>query len=152
MTRRNRGHARGFTLIELMLVVGILLVLSTVGVIAYRNIKRGMDIDTAELLANRTAAAVDTYQMRMSKYPDDQEGLQALLEVPDDPDEAETWKKYGPFIEGGKIPKDAWGTELKYMKVDSDDPSQPQFRIYSFGPNRTDDNGGDDDIPKWAER
>ena len=152
MTRRNRGPARGFTLIELMLVVGILLVLSTVGVIAYRNIKRGMDIDTAELLVNRTAAAVDTYQMRMGEFPDDQAGLQALIEVPDDQDKAETWKKYGPFIDGGKIPKDPWGTELKYMRVEGDDPSQPQFRIYSFGPNKTDDNGSDDDIPKWAER
>ena len=75
-----------------------------------------------------------------------------MIDPPDDQEEAQRWRdKGGPFLKDRKIPKDPWRIELKYMRFEGDDSSAAQFRVYSFGPNKTDDNGGDDDIPNWAE-
>lgn len=106
----------------------------------------------ALVLVDQMAMAVDLFFASMNKYPDDELGLRALVEVPDDEEEAQIWRdKGGPFLKDGKPPKDPWGTDLKYMRLVSDDPSAPQYRVYSYGPNKTDDNGSEDDIPKWAE-
>lgn len=152
MNRRYHGAAGGFTLVELMLVVGILLVIGSLAVVGYTRVKGGIDKDAALVLVKRTAEAVDIFYAAMNEYPDDNLGLQALIDPPDDVEEAQIWRdKGGPFLKERKIPKDPWRVELKYMRLEGDDSSARQYRVYSFGPNKTDDNGSDDDIPRWAE-
>lgn len=152
MNRRYRGPAGGFTLVELMLVVGVLVVIGSLAVVGYTRVKRGIDKEAALVLVNQTSEAVDIYYAAMNDYPDGNKGLQALIDPPDDQEEAKIWRdKGGPFLKDRKIPKDPWRTEVKYMRLDDADSSALQYRVYSFGPNKTDDQGGEDDIPNWAE-
>ena len=142
---------RAFTLIEVLLVIGILLVLSTVSVVAYTRIKAGADKKMAKLKVDQTVGAVKLYQIALNKYPESDTGLQALIDPPEDEDEVEKWTDGGgPFLEAGKIPVDAWGNELKYeLLEESGSTSGPAFRVFSYGPDGQE--GTDDDISNYKE-
>lgn len=144
---------RGFTLVELLAVLGIIALIGTMGVVFITGAVKSARVKHAEGLVNQTRQAVDLYYNAMGRYPETDEGLQALLTAPDDEDEAKAWKDGGgPFLRDGQIPQDAWRHELKYVKVDSaDETTGRQFHVYSFGPNGIDDDGREDDIPAWAE-
>jgi general secretion pathway protein G len=134
-------------------VIGILLVLGTVSVVAYTGIKKTSDRNTAQILVNQVEDAVKRYEMVTGNPPTDQEGLGALTTVPDDATVAAKWKEGAPYLKDGKLPKDPWGSELIYKRVqdESSQASDRTFRVYSCGPNKEDDNGTGDDVPNWAE-
>lgn len=152
MNRRNRKR-QAFTLMEVLLVIVILLMLGTVGVISYSKIADSERKNIARVLTREVEGAVDLYNRSMGVYPDDGEGLGALITRPDDEARAKAWDGGGPFLKGGKVPQDPWQTPLAYKKVDDATASRigVYFHVYSFGPNRTDDSGSGDDIPPWAE-
>ncbi len=146
MTRQRRRE--GFTLIEVLLVVGILVALGTVGVVVYMNIQAGTDEKIARTLVDNTEDAVKMYSIAMGggKVPDEETGLQALITAPEDEDEAANWKRGGgPWIQ--EIPKDPWGNELKYATVD-DEGAPVKFKVYSMGPDGED--GTEDDISSYT--
>ncbi len=148
-TQRNRRRA-GFTLIEVLLVIGLLLVLGTVGVTAYSRIQAGAERNMARTQVDQTVNAVKLYRQAMRSLPDEDEGLKALCTAPDTDDDADKWTDGGgPFFEPAEVPKDPWGNELKY--VEAEDDGGRGFHVYSCGPNKEDDNGTDDDIPAWAD-
>jgi general secretion pathway protein G len=151
MSKRFNVRRAGFTLIEVLLVIGILVAMGTVGVVVYSKIKASADKDQTRILVDQTKHAVELYQMQMSALPTAEEGLGALITAPDDETMAERWAEKGPFLVDGRIPVDRWGMELKYM-VPADTTSGAEFYVYSCGPNKADDNGGEDDIisPKLA--
>ncbi len=155
MKKRNRMSRRhaGFTLMEVLLVMGILLLLGTVSVVAYTKIKASSDRKIAKALVNNVKSAVETYEMQMNGPPAEDQGLSALITAPDDEEESENWKEQGgPFLKDGKLPKDPWGTELVYKYLgDEDNDSGITFRVYSCGKNKEDDSGTGDDIPDWGE-
>jgi general secretion pathway protein G len=146
--KRSYGRWAAFTLIEVLLVIGILLVLGTVSVVAYTQVKASADKNTARLLVNSTVNAVKQYQVAMGKFPDSEQGLKALTTKPEDPKEAEKWRL---FLEDGKIPVDSWGNELKYEYVgpNTSNAGAPEFHVWSLGPDGRD--GSEDDIRSWTE-
>lgn len=150
----NKRVARrvGFTLIEVLLVIGILLVLGTVSVVAYSKIKSGFDKDAAKAMVDDTCRAIDLFYTKMSRYPASDKGLQELTTPPDDEAQANIWKQYGPFLKDGLIPNDPWGSPLNYEQVETsgtDVQTGPPFHVWSNGPDRT--SGTDDDIRNWTE-
>ena len=151
MNRRN--VKRGFTLMEVLLVIVILLMLGTVGVVSYSKIREDSQKKTTLILVNDLDGAVNRYALAVGTYPTDDEGLGALFTRPDEEARGKAWDSGGPFITGGKIPQDAWHHPLAYKRVDDATASRTAlyFHIYSIGPNGTDDNGTGDDIPAWAE-
>jgi general secretion pathway protein G len=153
MSRRTNS-VKGFTLIEVLLVVGILVVLATVGVVGYSKIKAGADRDTTAVLVKDTCHAVDLYYIKMGAFPTSEEGLKALCEAPSDETLVEKWNSGGgPFLKDGQIPKDPWGTELHYELVQTDSSSTtvgPAYHVWSDGPDRQP--GTDDDIKNWTEQ
>ena len=151
MNRRNAK--RGFTLMEVLLVIVILLMLGTVGVVSYSKISENSKKDTTRILINDVEGAVNRYALAVGTYPTDDEGLGALITRPDDEARGKAWDSGGPFLTGGRIPQDAWHRPLTYKRVDDTTASRTAvyFHIYSLGPNGTDDSGSGDDIPAWAE-
>ena len=143
---------RAFTLIEVLLVIAILVVLGTVSVVAYSRIKQGADKKAAKLLIGQTVDAVSLYQINMNKFPDSDQGLQALNDAPEDEKDLQKWKDGGgPFLKDGKIPLDPWGNELKYELLEqTGTTSGPPFRVLSYGPDGQE--GGDDDISSYEEK
>ncbi|MBS3820400.1 MAG: type II secretion system major pseudopilin GspG [Planctomycetes bacterium] len=145
----NRKKATcAFTLIEVLLVIGILVVLAGVTVVVYRNIKPSADKKATLVLVSNTEDAVNLFHAALNRYPSEEEGLAILVEAPEDEDEAEAWKDGGgAFLK--EVPKDPWGQELKYESIEATDGGAASFRVYSVGPDK--EEGTEDDIPEKAE-
>jgi len=148
----SRRRRSGFTLLELLLVIAILLVLGGVSVGVYIQIQKSSEKKAAQLLVNDVTNIVKRYHQEVA-LPGEA-GLGDLVTRPDDERLGARWDEGAPYFEGGKIPTDPWGTELGFV-LESDDEKAKQtgiyFHVYSFGPDKTDDNGTGDDIPTWAE-
>jgi len=151
MMRRSLTRRPGFTLIEVLLVIGILLVLGTVSVVSYTRIKAGADKNNTTIMVNSTVDAVGYFHNALNRYPTEEEGLAGLLTPPEDEKEAQKWRDGGgPWLKDGKIPEDPWGNELKYEPVEDDAGAIGEpFHIWSWGPDGED--GTDDDIRSWSE-
>ena len=79
---RKRKH-RGFTLIEVLLVLAILGMMAGIAIFAVGNIKEGAKIDITKVKLKSIDDALDTYSLHIGHYPTDEEGgLNALLTTP----------------------------------------------------------------------
>lgn len=137
----------GFTLIEILLVIGILVVLGGVSVGVYSKIKSNTDKKNAKLLVDSVCAQIDRFQIDMGRYPQGEEGLKELVSSPEDEKDKEKWA--GPYLKDSKIPSDPWGQELKYEKNEDSEGSSKPYKVWSTGPDKED--GTEDDIKNYKE-
>jgi general secretion pathway protein G len=121
-------NARGFTLIELMVVIVIL------GILAMyigpklmgrpeeaKRVKAKMDIASLE-------TALKLYKLDNGMYPSTEQGLQALVEPPETGNIPRKWRE-GGYLEKGKVPNDPWGNEFVYLSPGLNG----DFDIISYG-------------------
>jgi general secretion pathway protein G len=145
----RRSVARGFTLIEVLLVLVILGMLATVAIVALSGTREGARIDTTKLMIKQIESALDTYNLHIGSYPTDDQGLQALLVKPsfDDDKLGEKWR--GPYLK--EEPRDAWNHPIKYQKVEgsTDETGGKPYKVWSLGPDGQD--GTEDDIKSWSD-
>jgi len=145
VSRRLIGRAqlaRGFTLIEIMVVVVILGILAAL--IAPNVISRIDDAQIVKVQQDLRAieSALKLYRLDNFRYPDTEEGLDALVTPPQDPNAR--WPT-GGYLE--RLPKDPWDNPYVYMHPGN----QGQFDIYTLG--RDGQQGGeglDADIGNWT--
>lgn len=112
---RNLLHgtrSRGFTLIEIMVVVVILSVLAAI--VVPKIMSRP---DEARVVAARAdiagvTQALKLYRLDSSFYPTTEQGLQALVTQPSSAPTPSNWKR-GGYLE--RMPKDPWGREYQYL-------------------------------------
>src|SRR5579863_5553685 len=118
---------RGFTLLELLVVLAILgLLVGLVAPAVLHQLSSAKD-KIAHQSIERLASVLDMYKLDVGTYPTTEQGLQALITSP--PGVAR-WN--GPYLKGDKIPEDPWGHPLQYHN-----PSQRpghDFDLYSLGP------------------
>ena len=140
MSKRTiRRRRRGFTLMEILLVLAILVVLGSLVTFGYVTIQRNAMMDSAKTQIRMFEQAVDMYRLDVGKYPSGDQGLQALrLQPPDAP--VNKWR--GPYIQV-EIPTDPWGNPYQYQEI-TDSLNQPSFEVISNGPDGA--NGTADDI------
>jgi len=105
MTRKNRG----FSLIELLVVLVILGLLA--GVVAPQVMKHvgKAKSDSARLQIDDLGAAIDLYYLELGDYPTTAQGLSALIVAPAN---ASNWN--GPYLKKKKVPKDPWNRDFIY--------------------------------------
>lgn len=138
--RAARRSARGFTLIEVMIVIGIVLALS--GLIAFAVLGRGEEakVKLAQTDVNNLKAALRMFRMDFERYPTDEEGLRALWDKTAITDEEEQ-KKWKGYLEEPR-PLDRWETAWVYKQQSDDD--ETKYALSSNGPDKQE--GTDDDI------
>jgi general secretion pathway protein G len=139
--RRN-----GFTLIEIMAVVLIIGLLTTlVGIAIIPQIDKGR-VTTARTQIKNLEAALETYRMDNARFPTSEQGLDALITPPPDVRNYQT----GGYLRERRIPVDPWGNPYQY-----ESPGQHNdhsFDLWSFGADGVP--GGDEndaDIGNWVE-
>ncbi len=124
----NARHGeRGFTLLELLVVVAILgLLIGLVAPAVLRQLASAKE-KIAHQSIERLATVLDMYKLDVGGYPTTDQGLQALITRPQG--EA-NWS--GPYLKGDKLPQDPWGHPFGYRS-----PSQRpghEYDLYSLGP------------------
>jgi general secretion pathway protein G len=109
----NIGN-RGFSLIELMVVIVILGILAMY--IAPKLMGRTDDarIKMARVQIEGLETALKLYKLDNAVYPSTEQSLQALVEEPQSGDIPKNWRK-GGYLEKGTVPKDPWGNEYIYL-------------------------------------
>ena len=103
---------RGFTLIEIMVVLIIIGLLA--GIVVPRLMGRTEEAKRtkAAVQIKNFQSALDLYRLDSGIYPSTDQGLQALVEKPAVGDIPRNWKDDG-YID--KIPKDPWGDNYVYL-------------------------------------
>lgn len=141
---------RGLTLLELMIVLIILVGLMAIVGPRLLGTQKKADVRTAQAQIGNVVASLKMYAADMKTFPLTEEGLKLLVTAPEDEAIARNWD--GPYIEGGKLPIDPWGSEFQYEygtestgEDGTDAAAVADFpRIFSLGPDRQP--GTSDDI------
>lgn len=134
---RNKLVMKGFTLIELMLVV--IIIGALVAMVMPRLTGRGEQARTAAAKADiqaNIATALKLYELDNGSFPSAEEGLNALLTKSSS---ATNWN--GPYLE--KKPLDPWGREYKYR---SPGEHRADYDLFSLGKDGTE---SADDVKNW---
>lgn len=134
-----RHHPRGFTLIELMLVVIIIGALTAMVMprLAGRTEQAKVSAAQADITAN-IATALKLYELDNGRYPSGEDGaLNALFTRPGN---ANNWN--GPYLE--KKPVDPWGREYQYKSPGTH--RTYDYDLYSFGRDGVE---SEDDVKNW---
>ena len=132
--------SRGFTLVELLIVVTILgiLVAAVVPRLAGRTEQARVGRAGADVKGN-IALALDLFELDAGKYPTAEQGLAALRAAPAD---VENWR--GPYLK--QEPMDPWGHPYRYRYPGSRNPKD--YDLFSLGPDGVE--GTADDIGNWS--
>ncbi|NEX61357.1 type II secretion system major pseudopilin GspG [Noviherbaspirillum galbum] len=139
----KRAVSRGFTLIEIMVVVVIM------GILAALVVPKLMGrTDDARITAARQdiatlMQALKLYKLDNQRYPTTEQGLQALIQKPTSGPAANGWKS-GGYID--KLPKDPWGNAYQYLSPGV----KGEVDVFSYGADgQPGGAGADADIGSW---
>lgn len=136
---RIRTRHNAFTLIELLLVLVILAVLAAVVVPKFTNRSEQAKITAAKTDISNMETALDVFETDCGRYPNGDEGLQALV---GNPSNLQGWK--GPYLK--RLNMDPWGHP--YVYVSPGQHNATGIDLYSLGP---DGREGNDDITNWQQ-
>lgn len=138
--RRARGQ-RGFTLVELLLVLVILGTLAAIVVPKFSGRTEQARVTAAQTQISNFGVALDAFEVDCGYYPKGKSGLQDLVVQPRD---ESNWK--GPYIKGD-VPLDPWQHDYIY-----ECPGRHNDKAYDLMSMGFDGRvGGDDDISNWQQ-
>ena len=109
-SHKKSTASRGFTLIELMVVLAIIGVLAALVVPSVLNRAEESRVTAARVDIQNLMQALKLYKLDNMRYPTAEQGLQALVTQPTQPPVPQNWK---PYIE--KLPNDPWGNPYRYL-------------------------------------
>ena len=130
---------RGFTLIEIMVVVVILGILAAAVVPKIMSRPEQARIEKAKHDITALESALNIYKLDNYQYPSTDQGLEALVTKPSGSPQPRNYKKDG-YIK--KLNKDPWGKDYLYLYPGT----HGELDLYSLGP---DSQPSDDDIGNW---
>lgn len=136
----------GFTLIEIMAVVLIIGLLSTlVGIAIFPQIDKSR-VNAARAQLKMLDAALETFRMDSARFPSTDQGLEALIIEPAD---ARNYQA-GGYLRERRVPDDPWGNPYLYEFPGQNNPHA--YDIWSWGADgEAGGSGVDADIGNWRE-
>ena len=143
MKKYSTRAQRGFTLIEIMVVVVIMGVLAALVVPKLLSRTGESKVAAAKVDIATIMQALKLYKLDNQRYPTTEQGLQALIEKPTSGPAANGWKT-GGYVE--KMPKDPWGNPYQYLSPGI----KGEIDVFSYGADGQPGGTGDDaDIGSW---
>src|ERR1700747_2054330 len=134
---RTKRKQQGFTLLEIMLVVSIIVIILGVAISKLGNttgIAKSMRVQ-ADIQAIKTQ--LQLYESMNGFYPSTEQGLQALVTQPQNDPRPARWYQFFK-----QVPKDPWGTDYVYRCPGLKNPTT--YDLYSARPDRIPDTQDDD--------
>ena len=132
---RSRKRHRGFSLIEVMVVITIIGLLTSITGVYLNDSMQEARTNTTKTQIKGLETALDLYRLHNSRYPSSEQGLNALIGKPEVGLIPKNWN--GPYMRGIKVPEDSWGNPFRYISNNGRD-----FEIVSLGADGVD--GGTD--------
>lgn len=105
-------NQRGFTFVEIMVVVAILAILAAIVVPRIMGRTDEAKITAAKVQMRNIEGALKLYKLDTGKYPRTEHGLEALVTKPTSGKVPKSWRK-GGYLQA--VPKDPWGTPFLYL-------------------------------------
>lgn len=145
---QRTARARGFTLIEVMIVIAIVLALAAIVGVAVLGRRDQADVSITQIKLNNLKDGLKQFNLDYGRWPTEEEGVKVLWDQESlDPDADQN-----KYLKGGYMdeptPKDQWGNEWSY-RFPSVRGDESQYDLWSFGPNGEDEDGEGDDIVSW---
>ena len=147
--KHNKCQSReaGFTLTEIMVVVFIIGLLSSVVLFNVLGARTDAQVKTAKVNISAMSQALEQYALDAYDYPSEQQGLEALISRPDNLPAGASYRT-GGYLQKSSIPLDPWGRPFVYERPG--DKSGRAYDLYSLGADGKE--GGDEldaDIGNW---
>ena len=117
---------RGFSFIEVMVVIIILGLLSSIGGVYLFDSAEKAKADATKTQIRGIETALDLYRLHNSRYPSSEQGLNALLERPEVGLIPKNWN--GPYLRGNKLAEVGWESPFGYISENGND-----YEIISLG-------------------
>lgn len=137
---------RGFSLIELMIVVVILGLLATLLVPRIMDRPEEARVSKAMMDIRTLESALRLYRLDNGMYPTTEQGLAALVRRPETGPAPRNYRS-GGYLEGSSVPRDPWGNEYLYR---SPGEQQRDYEIISLGADGKEGGTGfDRDLKSW---
>ncbi|MFC1681505.1 type II secretion system major pseudopilin GspG [Pseudomonadota bacterium] len=134
---------RGFTLIEIMVVVVIIGLLATLVLPRVLGRQDQAMVAKAKVDIQAISSALKLYKLDNFNYPSTSQGLEALIKEPGGDPPAKNWKR-GGYVE--RLPTDPWGNPYQYLSPGE----KMEFDVWSYGADGR--SGGDEtnaEIGNW---
>ena len=124
---RHRRRRVGFTLMEVLLVLVILVILGSMAGIFIRGAAKKARTNAARSQISIFEEAIKMYELDVMSYPDSSAGLLVLRQQTGDAS-----NPIGPYLDK-EIPPDPWGNQYQYRLIDTE-----TYEIWSYGPDGVD--------------
>ncbi len=142
----NRNKQRGFTLIEIMVVVIILGLLAALVLPKFLGQEEKAKIQVAKTQIRSLEGALDAFKLDNGFYPTSDQGLAALITKPVVGQIPNNWRD-GGYLQPARIPKDPWGNDYVYAAPGSEGR---EYEITSYGADgQPGGEGNNADINSW---
>lgn len=135
-TTPNTRHTSGFTLLEIVIVLGIIGIIMGGSIAMLGKLGDSAKVQRVEGDFNSITSAVSAYKILAGNAPTTQQGLEALFIKPTSAPIPKRWTSAGK-----EIPKDPWGVPYKYRNPGKKDATT--FEIYTWGPDQQEDTEDD---------
>lgn len=142
--RASRQSERGFTLIEIMVVIVIIGILATLVIPNVMGRPDEARIVSARHDVSTLVQALKLYKLDNGRYPTTEQGLNALATKPVSEPVPRNWK-IGGYLD--KLPQDPWGTPYQYANPGT---HNNEVDVYSLGADsKLGGTGNDEEIGNW---
>ncbi|MDY6934343.1 MAG: type II secretion system major pseudopilin GspG [Spirochaetota bacterium] len=137
---------KGFTMIELMIVITIIGILSILVVPRFMDLPQKARVESTRQQISAFGMALDRYYLDNGIYPTSEQGLEALIATPTTEPIPINYNE-GGYLKKNKIPEDPWGRSYKYT---SPGEHGNDYEIVSYGADGRDGGEGyDADVRSW---
>lgn len=141
MTRNRNNFRKAFTLVELLVVIVIIALLSSLVAPKFFGKLDDAKVKTAYAQMEMLSTALDAFRLDVGRYPTTQEGLEVLWLKES---EVKNWN--GPYLPK-KVDEDSWGNPYNYKSPGSD---KNEYDLFSHGSDGKEGGSGDvADISIW---